>query len=466
MVNLKQTVSEMQTNKGSALVLVLVIVTAVTILCSMVLVGIYLQMKFIRRDINQIQAHYLAEAGVYKTVWYLSGNGNQNVFWRPENEVLTLFEDDTVRISVDVWGGYLLVHSNVEHKGAIKNLSTLVGEVSPEPFEQAIVIGKLDYPLVVTGKNRIIGDVTVNSDGVKTGVDLGERFEGDQLVEGKINRKQNLEMPYFNPVLFDQACEEYENIVEDTIDTKKAGTEILTKKDLLNMAKDGIVQIQGNVVIEDSIKYASLSNLRRIICSDSLTIRGETILEGFMEIIVGKMLTVQDHVYINHCILYAHQGINISDSCWIQAQLLSSGDIIVSGTAIIKYPSIIYSQGYVIHNAIQGRIAIQDQAVMMGTIILQPDTEIMKEKDDQTFIEIGKQTKLVGIIYSSHFTTHKGVVYGSIATGGFYFYESPTHYLNNLINSITDRTKLPEIYRMPLLFSLKPRLDVIEWFDE
>ncbi len=466
MFHLKDKIFDIRNNQGSALVLVLVIVTAVTIICSMILAGMYLQMKFIRRDIHQLQALYLAEAGIYKTVWYLSNNTNQNAFWRLENEALPLFENDTANISVKTWGGYLLVNAVIKYKESTKNLHALVGEVPPDPFKQAIIIGEVDFPLIVSGKNRIIGNVTVNILGVEESNIVLRRFEGDQLVEGEITRKQNLGMPYFDPVLFDKTCQKCEEMVQDTSDIQDSESVMLTKNDLLNLAKDGIVQIQGNVVIEDSIQDVSLMNLRRVICPDSLTIRGETVIDSPIEIIAGKTIIIEDHVRMNQSILYSKEGINVSDSCQIQSQLLSPGNIIVSNKAVMEYPSIIYCCGYVIHNDIQGRIAIRDQTVVMGTIILKPDIKLMTDMDDQTLVEIGTQAKVVGVIYASHYTAHEGIVYGSIVTGGFIFYESPEKTLRNwLINTITDRTKLPDIYRMPLLFSLNPKLDVIEWFD-
>ena len=167
---------------GSALVLALVMVSLITVVCCIVLNGSFLQVKFIRRLIHQRQALYLAEAGVAKTVWYLSGNEDRGFWWHPKHEEIELFDGHTAIVSVDPWGGYLSVVSHAEYKGVFRSVRALIGEVPSTPFQNAITIGGTDYPLVVTGKNRIIGDVVVGSKGVQEGWIQGRGLETSEPV--------------------------------------------------------------------------------------------------------------------------------------------------------------------------------------------------------------------------------------------------------------------------------------------
>jgi hypothetical protein len=86
--------------QGSALVLVLVMVTVITTIVGAVLMGALLQLRLILREKHRLQAFYLAEAGIYKAIWHLCGNGGRDIFWRPDNETIELFENQSAVITV------------------------------------------------------------------------------------------------------------------------------------------------------------------------------------------------------------------------------------------------------------------------------------------------------------------------------------------------------------------------------
>lgn len=84
--------------QGSALVTALIMVTALTVVAGTLLTAFTLHHRLARRDLNRLQAFYLAEAGVYKVLWYLSGHDGFDINWRPQNVPIQISEGDTAEI--------------------------------------------------------------------------------------------------------------------------------------------------------------------------------------------------------------------------------------------------------------------------------------------------------------------------------------------------------------------------------
>ena len=148
----------------------LIIVTALTVLSGVLFAAFTLHHRLARRDFNRLQAFYYAEAGVYKALWYLSGNDEQDWFWRPDKQDIAISNNQTAQISIKERGGFLEVLSLAQYNNQKRQLQVLVGQKMPDEFNQAIIVGGKDFPLVVTGSNRIVGDVTVGKRGVKQGL--------------------------------------------------------------------------------------------------------------------------------------------------------------------------------------------------------------------------------------------------------------------------------------------------------
>jgi|GEM_PF-1266599 len=450
-------------SKGSALILVLVIVTVVTIMCSIVLAGITLQQKVILKTIHERQALYLAEAGIQKAMWYLSGDGGKGLRWRTEDETIELFDDHLASITVQEWGGYLIVQSKVNYKKISKCVRVLLGEYPPEPFKQAVVIGGVNYPLVVTGKNRIMGDVTVGAKGVEKGTIQGRGFEGKTPVEGKIIRTQDPKMPYFDPVLFSTMIQKYRNTMRNPSGYQIVDSDVSLTKELLDSLQCKKLYVCGNVVIPDEDVGGASPSAFTIICTGDMIIEGNALLGPFTELAAGGQLFVKGNVRIKNCIFFAEKGIELTGNCVIAGQFISSGNIVLQDSVRLDYPSVVYCCGSVKDNTIRGLVSLQDRSTVRGAVILCPDTEKLSDKRDETQMKIDQNAKLVGVLYSTHSTELHGTVFGNVSTGAFYLYVSPTTYVNWLQDSMIDRLKLPKSFLMPLHFSKNPNLGILVW---
>jgi hypothetical protein len=443
--------------RGSALVLALVMVTVITTIIGAVLMGALLQWRLILKEKHRLQAFYLAEAGIQKALWHLSGNGGKNLFWRPENEVITLFDNHVATVSVTQWGGFLQVTSTASERRLTKSICVLVGEHPPSPFQQAVFIGGVDYPLVVTGTNRIVGDVTVGPEGVKKGRIKGRDFEGEKLVEGRITRQTRPQMPYFNAAILEVAFSKYLDALKNP---SGSDANTFVEGGTLNLAKAGRLHIDGEAQINLSSPGEIIRGPGMISSSGNMIIGGHVQIAGYVELVAAGKIIVHEQARLENCILFAQQGIEASGRCEIEGQLFSPGDIVLKEQAALRYPSLLYCNGA---ETGQGQISLQDQSTVRGTIILFPEKNPNQTSRDETIVRIGKNAKVVGAVYSRNNTSQQGAVYGTVATGQFYLYESPTIYLNWLQDAVIDRSRLPENFLLPIGFSEQPKLEVLRW---
>jgi hypothetical protein len=80
-------------------------------------------------------------------------------------------------------------------------------------------------------------------------------------------------------------------------------------------------------------------------------------------------------------------------------------------------------------------------------------------------IKVGDNAHVVGLVYSTNRTSISGTVDGMVMTDHFYFYESPTTYINWLKNARIDRTTLPEDFKIPVAFTNEPRFEILQWYE-
>ncbi len=450
-------------DKGSALVLALVMVTVTTIICSIVLMGSLLQYKFIRQKVDRMQALHLAEAGVYKTMWYLSDQEGKGIFWRPTHETIPLLDDNTAEITIEPWGGFLQVTSHAGYKKGMETIRVLLGEKPPAAFQQAVHIGGVKYPLVLTGKTQIIGDVTVGPKGVEKGSIKGRGFEGEKLVDGKIIRVEHPEMPYFNDKLFQETVERYQTMLLYPSDDQSEITDGWIDDAVFQNFQSKTIFIDGNVVIQNLGLTDRIQGPLVISCSGDMILQGENQLDRFVELVSGGKLLVQNQMLLEDCILYGEEGIEIQGPGQLRAQFFSPGDIVIQNQVVLEYPSVIYCQGHVVGNTLEGKVLLHENAVVKGTVILHSNSEQVLSSMNGMLTDLDAGSKFVGAIYSDHYIRLSGTVFGSVVTEEFYLYLSPTTYLNWLLDTAINRNQLPRNFLMPLLFSEKPGLGILDW---
>ena len=440
---------------GYAFVLALIFVSLLTTVCTVMLSVQYHQMRFVRKHIHQLQAFYTAEAGVYKAMWLLGGHEGRNPMWRTENESIQLLNGSFAHITVDAWGAYLKIQSiGFDHKES-QEIACIVGEKPKSPFDQAVEITNLEYPLVVAGQTKIIGDVTVGKKGVETGWVNGKGFSGHQPVDGNIIKKIKLETPFTNFQLFDHQMAYFQGLLESNQhEAVQLNDSLASIEQNLSVNADTTIQVQKG----DSLNLS----LHQLIVKGNLEIRGEGELR-IDEVIVKDTLVLSERVNLQSVLLYGGSQIVVKDQVALSGQLFSGQEIYLQNQAVADNGSVLYVQGESTEKGVIGTIDIQDEAVVIGTLVLPSKEENSEQDHDMRSVHVGTNAIVTGVIFNDHQTYLEGTVLGSLVTGSFYLYAPPTTYVNWLYDATIDRTQLPQAFAMPLLFHEKPELRVLYW---
>jgi len=446
--------------QGSALVTVLIMVTALTILSGALFAAFSLHHRLARRDFNRLQAFYYAEAGIYKALWYLSENEGLDWFWRPHKQDIAISNNQTAQISIQERGGFLEVFSSAQYNNQKRKLQVLVGQRMPDEFNQAIILGGKDFPLVVTGNNRIVGDVTVGKRGVKQGSIKGSKFTGKKLVEGEIHQVSPPQMPVFAATLFHSSMQNFRDLLANMPDSSSTDFDSVGLSD---SSSRNILYVQeewDSSVLADSLVKGPMT----IVSEGDLQLSGSIrFMSQIVVVSLGKIV-ITDSVLLNDAVVYSEMGISVSGNAKGAMQLLSRGDIEVGEQASLEYPSVLFTTGQLLENRWTGSIKIADAAKIAGALILpdsRPDSLKNLPLDTRVVVESGAQ--VTGFIYSTNHTTIEGRLYGLVVADHFYLYESPTTYINWLKDAYIDRRKLGSGFTLPLMFTKKPSLEIVSW---
>lgn len=452
-----------QKARGSALVFALLMTTVLAVICAIVLRMEFFRLSFINKKIHKKEALYYAEAGIYKTLWYLSGHEGYTKDWRPQREPVETLMDKICYVTVKEWGAYLEVSSLINYKGITDSIQVTVAEKPSSIYSQAVVVGDSEYSLVVTGENKIIGDVEVGRKGVETGKIEGKGFVGKTPVQGTIRRRDNPRLPFFNPSLFHKVYDTYEYDLQYEQDCIIFHHNLYLTDEIIQESEPGDIYVNGHIFITDSLLRKPLRRPLKLIATGSIFITDSVSIREKVEIIAAEKIHITDRASLEQGIIFAQGGVEISGQSSVSAQIFSGKDMVIKEHAVIKYPSILYSSGWVDDITLRGKIVIQDNARVMGTVILYPYERDLSVQKQETIIHILPGATVGGVVYSHHFVDLKGCVYGTVVTSSFYLYRSPTSYINWLKDAVIDRTQLPDGFLMPLSFRSDPEYEVLFW---
>ncbi|MCA9733966.1 MAG: pilus assembly PilX N-terminal domain-containing protein [Deferribacteres bacterium] len=450
---------------GSALVIVLIMTSVFSLMIGGILLGNLLSQRTIQAAYNQQQAFYAAESGINKAMWLLAGNEDKDINWRTTGEEIGIFsigESQGINnidayVKVEDWGGYILITSTAAYKKFKETMSVLAGQEMIPAFSNAVYIGKSEYALVVTGTNTIYGNVVTGKQGVKSEWIKGKPFTGSAPVYGQVIKQDKPQLPGFNTEVFQRVFARYQSLL-----LSPRGTQVFEDVYLeQNTELPGKnVFIHGNLTItlHDEEKLIG----RRTICvSGDIYVAGESSLADFVEIVSGGKIYISDHVKSSKCIFYAANGIEVSGDATIEGQLFSPQNILFKGRAQTYYPTILFNSAGQNEKGQQSQIIIEDHAFIQGSLIADYFGGDNPQSKIKPHIEINKTAAVEGIVFSSGTVNLQGTVKGSIVTGEFELYLSPTRYQNYLYNATIDRRFLPDDFLLPVQFGNTPQLAVL-----
>lgn len=461
------------TNKGSALLVVVVLTTVISLLLSFGMMAFQLQSYFISREYNGLRAMYHAEAGIYKTLWRLSGNEGYDQNWRPIDYPIVIDDETESVITVKEWGSFLKISSSASVSGVERTIEILAAQRQTSLFRSAVHIGGIKSPLVITGSAQIIGDVIMGEGGVQTGSARGLIYGGQQPVIGNINMVSEPFMPLLNSSLLDSAIANSKRFV--TAYNSEALTilgDIEWHDSLTSIYSNyNEIYIDGNLSIVNSMT----NNNVRIVGPIKIISTGKIIINSDIDILHEVQLIASDSILIRgkgrleNLLIYSSKSIVVSGGTNLSGQLMAEEGIQIADSTRIGYPSVLYVSGKRIGNQIVGDISLEDNSSIMGTIIYNhstPGSELASENRsviDKGIIKVSKGVTVSGGIYSSNYAQIEGIINGFIVVKQFYLYREPTQYINWLNDAVIERDKLDADFLVAPLFGFNPDYKVLRW---
>ena len=444
---------------GYALVSVIIIVMILLLVMFSIITITFFQARLIRKDANELKAHYLAEAGIYKVLANKSLIANYMNSQDPVFSINTKVDTFDVKIDLFRRGGFLKITSAIFYKGLFLTLSATVGQQMPNEMNAAIILNKPDYPLIVTGNNKIVGNVKVGPRGVKSGTIKDIRFTGANVVNGTVLLSNKSQGTVFNPALFStsktllsqQWLQPNCIKINQSITIDESNSQLLEQNPNLCVLGDLII---GNMAVS---KACSLSATGNILINAQKSIPARSIL--FAE---GEIIAHQGQ--FDETLLYARNKITLSGPITGNAQLFSYGQIELNSGARLTWPSVIFVSPDTSMVQPQECVQLLNGSSLTGSIILWSTEE--KGPLQESRIIIDDSSFVHGMIYTNQVCDFRGKMIGTITTDMFYLYISPTHYINWLLNTEINHSLLEFEFIIPLWFGTDPLFSVINWKNE
>lgn len=452
----------MSNEKGSVLITILAVFLIISLLFgSVLLYGSWHKFRA-QKALLDLKASYLAEAGVNRAIWYLSGNQDKGIWWRPENYHQNIDKADSYDFTIYNWGSYIAIDSQGKSGGTRKKVKAILGQKPDENYKRAINLGDPAYPLVVAGNNRIIGDVRVGPGGVMAGRFEGEGYLGKNLVDGNITIVKGLRSPVYS----DRMLEEFDQVMK----ARKARIDLTIDKTLIvddkvksDYFKDKNVKITGNLVFSSS-QGKSFKGPGFIFCEGQIELSGSSKLEEGLVLVADKGIILSDDSQARDCLFYSGSDMIIKGNSKFQSQAVSDASITVKDHSTTSYPSLLLTKGRREDKSIEGSISIESDNPVEGILVFcgeAPDTN--SKLANNGIVHIKSNANFYGTIFSTNYTTVEGRVFGCISTRKFYLYVFPTTYINWLKDALIDRSKLNKEMILPIGLDNSSGLEIVKY---
>ena len=459
--------------RGSALPTVLVFVLVVSVTVGLVLLVQVLQDRFIRRDVQHLQARYAAEAGVYRALSDLEGS------LRSLRATYDLPGAARCSVQVEPFGGFARVYAWGQARGEEARLRALAGEKPPSAFRFALLLGDVQSSFTLTGAATIYGSVVVGPRGVERSDFRGKPFTG--TLKGEVRRKGTASVPAYDTTVYHRTARRAERLLEtppeergasgktpsiQSASSRNGGGPIrpnpLRPADRPSAAgSSGSLWTRGRRVrVADgdlTLTEADSSFLRGpalIIAKGTLALRGSLRAAPGSVFLADSSLSIGDMVRGRGALFYARDTLRVGGTARLSGQFLSRSYVGIRGEARLRYPSVTHVARP------EGRIRIGEQARVDG-LVLHPSTPPSGGQGREVIVEGSAMVR--GGIYNRSETTLWGQVSGSVLTGQIGFYRSPTHYVGWLKDGTIRRPTRPENFVVPYGFEKSSRPAVLGW---
>ena len=434
---------------GSSLVVVLAMIAILSALAGAVMTVQLAQRRFFQADRDMMQAQYTAEAGLYAAIQRLK----EDIFWRPREEKLSLPGHLSPIVSIDSFGGYLVLVSTGEEANRQVTIRTILGVAPPRAFDAAVYLWDDGSRLSVAGHTRIVGAVYTGQHGVRKNSFKGKPFDG--LIEGETVVMADPVAPGFDASMLLEEFARFDSLWTAYANSFKSDASLHA-----GFLPEGneIIHFTGDAHLSAS-DSSMLSRPITVIAEKDLLLAGPLQVEAGSMFIAGERLYLKGQIEGRELLAFGHTGIDSRRVHATGIQLLSRGPIILGENTYLEYPSFVFTTGEFATDS--SRIAIVDRSTVDGFVMFNAFSPPASEK--AAHILLDSVSLVRGAVYNTASTELRGQVWGSLLTRNTYFYEEPAHYTNWLLDAEVDASERPESFHLPVGFDTRHGFEPVTW---
>ncbi|MDA9316475.1 hypothetical protein N9Q58_01010 [Polaribacter sp.] len=286
------------------------------------------------------------------------------------------------------------------------------------PKRKALVLKDNNQSLVLVGNTKIIGDVLIPQQGVKSGNIAGISYYGNRLIYGNVSNSASA-LPKIKNLDF------IKNFIKNPASIDGVYFEMEDALELHQSFYEKTAMYQT----ENSMYLANIS------------LHGNIIISSKTAIYIAASATLENLILIAPKIIVAA---NFKGSF----QAFATDQITLEQQCLLKYPSALM----LLKSEVTEFSPVEKKSTQ---IHLSEKTEVrgiigyISENETPNFnaqITIAENTVVKGEVYCTNNTALLGTVYGSVYTHNFLVKKAGGIYINHLYNGVIDATNLPKQY--------------------
>jgi len=319
-------------------------------------------------------------------------------------------EFKTIKVNKEFWGVFEKVTSVSKIKKNVIKKTAIIGGVQKEKDRTALYLQDNNLPLVVVGNTMIKGASYLPEKGVKSGTISGQSYYGSQLVYG------NKKISNLLPELYSETTDQINKLNDQYLNAKpEQFLNVIAENTYSNSFFEPVQFVYSN----NEIKLASIQLI------------GHVIIQSKTKIIVENSSVLKD------VILLAPE-IEIQNGVIGCFQAFATQYLTVGKNVTLDYPTVLVLNEKKIkllntleNNKKSSKLFINSNSIIKGSILYfgQP-----KPNNDESQIELKKNTTVFGELYCNQNIDLKGTVFGTVYTNNFITKQSHSIYQNHIYN--------------------------------
>jgi hypothetical protein len=415
---------------GSTLVLTVIIALALSIICMSLVLLAYFNRNLQSQTLIYEKLSNNTESAISIVLADTTVRTNQS-------DTLDLYNDgkDSVLVTREIWGLFGIATVNAFQNKFTYQRSFMFGAALPDYMNACLYIADHKRSVSVVGNTKLIGDAYLSGLGIKPSYIAQRGYNRDRLIEGEI-KKSDEHLPPLNSTYIQYILTQLK-LVDDS-SYGEGGITVLPSESLKQSFSDSTVlmSFSGEIILRDQNIKGKV-----MIFSDSIIEVGETaILENV--ILVAPVIKF-GKAFAGNVQAFARDSIVVQDEC------------------SFRYPSALVL-AKTKSNTLQPVIKIGNRCHFDGILLTTTD-----DVDDiyKTYIEVGKESLICGILYSMGFVQMKGNLKGILLTDFLIYKADNITFDNHLVDVTIDRHAMSRYFLGSSIFDKALNQNIVQWLE-